>query len=42
MKQDEAAHGEQARTLGGVSLPAPVRAAMQTSAKVMTQTAYYI
>jgi ubiquinone biosynthesis monooxygenase Coq7 len=42
MKQDEAAHGEQAQTLGGVSLPGPLRMAMQVSAKVMTQTAYYI
>jgi 3-demethoxyubiquinol 3-hydroxylase len=42
MKADEAAHGQQAQALGAVDLPAPMRAAMRASAKVMTATAYYL
>lgn len=42
MRADEAAHAQTAVRLGGVSLPAPVRAAMRLAAKVMTTTAHYI
>ena len=42
MEADEARHGEQARDLGAMSLPAPVKALMSAAAKVMTTTAHYI
>jgi 3-demethoxyubiquinol 3-hydroxylase len=42
MKLDEAAHGQQAAQLGGIDLPAPVRFAMRTSAKLMTGLAYWV
>jgi 3-demethoxyubiquinol 3-hydroxylase len=42
MKQDEAAHGQQASELGGFNLPAPVKHAMRLSAKLMTRVAYHI
>ncbi|MEO6421623.1 MAG: 2-polyprenyl-3-methyl-6-methoxy-1,4-benzoquinone monooxygenase [Candidatus Nitrotoga sp.] len=42
MLTDEARHGDIAVQLGGAELPLPVRLAMQVSAKVMTQTAYWI
>ena len=42
MRQDEIAHGAAAQALGAVALPAPVQAAMQAMAKVMTTTAYYL
>jgi ubiquinone biosynthesis monooxygenase Coq7 len=42
MRSDEQAHGELARRAGGVSLPLPVRKAMQLTAKVMTTTARWI
>lgn len=42
MKIDEAQHGAQAQQAGAVALPAPVRWAMRTAAKVMTTTAHYI
>ena len=42
MKIDEAAHGEHATLLGGVSLPNGVKQAMKLTAKVMTKTAYYV
>lgn len=42
MKDDEAAHARSAESLGGVTLPAPVRAAMRVAARVMTATAHRI
>ena len=42
MKDDEAAHARTAESLGGVTLPAPVRAAMRVAARVMTTTAHRI
>jgi 3-demethoxyubiquinol 3-hydroxylase len=42
MKTDEIRHGEQARARGGTELPAPLRALMRASAKLMTTSAYWI
>ncbi len=42
MQEDEARHGEHARRLGGVDLPAPARWAMRAASKVMTTTAHYL
>lgn len=42
MKVDEVAHAETALQLGGVELPAPVKAAMKASSKVMTGVAYWV
>ena len=42
MRLDEAAHGQSARDLGAVDVPAPVQKAMAAMARVMTTTAYYI
>jgi ubiquinone biosynthesis monooxygenase Coq7 len=42
MKDDEARHAEEAQGAGGFELPAPVRALMRASARVMTTTAHYI
>lgn len=42
MKEDEAAHADTAVRLGAVDLPAPVKAAMKASSKVMTGVAYWI
>ena len=42
MRDDEIEHGDAAKQLGGVELPAPVRSGMHAVAKVMTGTAYYI
>ena len=42
MRDDEIEHGDAAKQLGGVELPAPVRSGMRAVAKVMTGTAYYI
>ena len=42
MRTDEISHGEAARRAGGAELPAPVRALMKHSARVMTHTAYWI
>jgi ubiquinone biosynthesis monooxygenase Coq7 len=42
MRSDEQAHGELARHAGGVELPAPVRKAMQLTARVMTSTARWV
>lgn len=42
MKVDEVAHAETALRLGGVELPAPVKAAMKASSKVMTGVAYWV
>ncbi len=39
---DETRHGDIAVQLGGAELPRPIKLAMQVSAKVMTQTAYWI
>lgn len=42
MKRDEIVHAETARRLGGIDLPAPLRAAMRAAARVMTVTAHRI
>ena len=42
MRDDEMAHGAHARAAGGGELPAPVRALMRYTARVMTTTAYWI
>ena len=42
MEADEARHGAEARELGAMSLPTPVKALMSAAAKVMTTTAHYI
>lgn len=42
MKDDEIAHGEAAREMGGEEAPSPVKAAMAIASRVMTTTAYYI
>lgn len=42
MKDDEARHAQEAQGAGGFELPAPVRALMRASARVMTTTAHYI
>lgn len=42
MKADEIRHAETAIALGGAELPLPVKLAMKLTAKVMTQTAYWV
>ena len=42
MKDDEAQHARAAEEAGAMQLPAPVKALMQSAAKVMTTTAHYI
>jgi 3-demethoxyubiquinol 3-hydroxylase len=42
MKADEARHGAQARELGAMDLPAPVKVLMAAAAKVMTTVAHRI
>jgi ubiquinone biosynthesis monooxygenase Coq7 len=42
MRTDEAAHGANARAAGGVDLPAPVRALMRQTARIMTGIAYWV
>lgn len=42
MRDDEARHATSALQHGGVELPAPVKAAMQASSKVMTGTAFLL
>ena len=42
MRQDEAAHGQHAKSLGAGELPVPLKAAMRAMAKTMTTLAYYI
>ncbi|MQR02289.1 2-polyprenyl-3-methyl-6-methoxy-1,4-benzoquinone monooxygenase [Glaciimonas soli] len=42
MREDEIAHGEAAKTLGGSDMPLPVQKAMQAMSKVMTTVAYYV
>jgi ubiquinone biosynthesis monooxygenase Coq7 len=42
MKADEIKHAESALRLGGAPLPKPLRALMRRTARLMTQTAYYL
>jgi ubiquinone biosynthesis monooxygenase Coq7 len=42
MRTDEIAHGASAKAAGGTDLPAPARALMKHTARVMTGTAYWI
>lgn len=42
MRSDEQAHGELARSAGGMELPGPVRRLMQLTSKVMTRSARWI
>lgn len=42
MREDEARHAAEARRAGAHRLPAPVRALMRISARVMTGTAYWV
>ncbi len=42
MKADEARHAQDAEQAGAMELPAPIKALMRASAKVMTTTAHYI
>ena len=42
MREDEARHATSALDHGGAELPAPVKAAMKASSKVMTETAYWL
>jgi ubiquinone biosynthesis monooxygenase Coq7 len=42
MKADEIAHAQMAQQAGAVELPAPVKALMQTAAKVMTTVAHRV
>jgi ubiquinone biosynthesis monooxygenase Coq7 len=42
MRTDEIAHGASAKAAGGTDLPAPARALMKQTARVMTGTAYWI
>lgn len=42
MQADEIAHGMSAKAAGGAELPAPVRALMRSTARIMTRTAYWI
>jgi len=42
MKEDEIEHGEKARAHGGVELPAPIRAGMKLTSKLMTGSVYYL
>jgi len=42
MRGDEIAHGTRAREAGGIDLPAPIRAVMRHTARIMTRSAYFI
>ncbi|MBU3627486.1 2-polyprenyl-3-methyl-6-methoxy-1,4-benzoquinone monooxygenase [Polynucleobacter sp. AP-Reno-20A-A9] len=42
MRVDEIAHGQAAKSAGGVNLPEPIQKIMQAMSKVMTTTAYKI
>ena len=42
MRDEEEEHGKNAAEAGAADLPQPVRRLMQTTAKVMTKTAYYV
>jgi 3-demethoxyubiquinol 3-hydroxylase len=41
MRTDEISHGQAARAAGGAELPAPARALMKHTSRVMTHTAYW-
>ncbi len=42
MHDDEARHADMAQAAGGAPFPAPIKALMQLTSKVMTKTAYWI
>ena len=42
MKIDEVTHAETALNLGAIELPAPVKAAMKATSKIMTGVAYWV
>lgn len=42
MRDEEAAHGEQAAAAGAAELPPPLKRLMQATAKIMTTTAYRV
>ena len=42
MREDEARHGSSARDAGAIPLPAPVRALMRRTARIMTGTAFWV
>jgi ubiquinone biosynthesis monooxygenase Coq7 len=42
MRADEISHGSRATQSGGAPLPAPARALMAATARIMTRTAYWI
>jgi len=42
MRADESRHGANARAAGASSIPAPVRALMRQTARIMTGTAYWV
>jgi ubiquinone biosynthesis monooxygenase Coq7 len=42
MRDEEAAHGENAIAAGATDLPGPVKTLMRLTAKVMTRTAYWV
>lgn len=42
MRVDEIAHGQAAKSAGGVNLPEPIQKIMQAMSKIMTTTAYKI
>lgn len=42
MKADEVRHAQIAKATGGVDLPAPIRAAMKLTSRVMTRTVYWL
>jgi len=42
MHEDEARHADMAQAAGGAPFPAPVKAMMQLTSKIMTKTAYWV
>lgn len=42
MREDERRHGDTARDAGGIALPAPIKALMTLTSKIMTRTAYWL
>jgi 3-demethoxyubiquinol 3-hydroxylase len=42
MREDEIAHGDTGEANGAMPLPAPIKAAMRLSSKVMTSTTYWV
>ncbi len=42
MRADEIAHGDAGEKLGGVALPAPIKAVMHASSTLMTTTTYWV